>query len=43
MDALAKANNPEKAELVLGRIESLCSEEKSFNLNNYGYNLGKFM
>mmetsp|Transcript_12102 Transcript_12102/g.22648 ORF Transcript_12102/g.22648 Transcript_12102/m.22648 type:complete len:897 (+) Transcript_12102:266-2956(+) len=39
LDALAKANNPEKAEMVLSRIEELCSEDKSFDLNNYGYNL----
>lgn len=39
LDALAKANKPEKAEMVLSRIESLCSEDISFDLNNYGYNL----
>lgn len=39
LDALSKINNPEKAEAVLSRIEALFSDEKTFDFNNYGYNL----
>jgi pentatricopeptide repeat protein len=41
LNALAKSGEAEKAEQVLHRIENLLAEEKSFEINNYGYNLGE--
>ena len=41
IDALAKSGNAEKAQGALKRIETLMVKEKSFGINNYGYNLGK--
>ena len=42
IDSLTKSGNLDKAEEVLGKLEGLLAEDTSFELNNYGYNQGKF-